>query len=101
MALPQTVILTPQHRDVHEVHGGDLARLPVHVPLLLGGLQLPAGARLLAQRDRRPRARGARQTNKIGLVSTAVCDHPEIDGIVDDLAALATRCPSPRCGSTT
>ena len=27
-------------------------------------------------------------TNKIGLVSTAVCDHPEIDGIVDDLAGL-------------
>ena len=27
-------------------------------------------------------------TGKIGLVSTAVCDHPEIDGIVDDLAAM-------------
>ena len=29
-----------------------------------------------------------RVTNRIGLVSTAVCDHPEIDGIVDDLAAM-------------
>ena len=27
-------------------------------------------------------------TDRIGLVSTAVCDHPEIGGIVDDLAAL-------------
>jgi radical SAM superfamily enzyme YgiQ (UPF0313 family) len=35
------------------------------------------------------RAREVRSlTNKIGLVSTAVCDHPEIEGIVDDLAAL-------------
>ena len=49
----------PAHRDVHEVHGGDLARLPVHVPLLLGGLQLPARARLLAAGDRGPRPRGA------------------------------------------
>jgi len=35
------------------------------------------------------RARAVRAvTNRIGLVSTAVCDHPEIDGIVDDLAGL-------------
>jgi radical SAM superfamily enzyme YgiQ (UPF0313 family) len=35
------------------------------------------------------RAQEVRQfTNKIGLVSTAVCDHPEINGIVDDLAGL-------------
>jgi radical SAM superfamily enzyme YgiQ (UPF0313 family) len=35
------------------------------------------------------RAREVRRvTGKIGLVSTAVCDHPEIDGIVDDLAAM-------------
>jgi len=35
------------------------------------------------------RAREVRAfTNRIGLVSTAVCDHPEIDGIVDDLAGL-------------
>src|SRR6266581_3650309 len=35
------------------------------------------------------RARQVRaHTNRIGLVSTAVCDHPEIDGIVDDLAGL-------------
>jgi radical SAM superfamily enzyme YgiQ (UPF0313 family) len=27
-------------------------------------------------------------THKIGLVSTAVCDHPEIEAIVDDLASL-------------
>ena len=30
-------------------------------------------------------------TSKIGLVSTAVCDHPEIDGIVDDLAGTRLR----------
>jgi hypothetical protein len=35
------------------------------------------------------RAREVRSaTNRIGLVSTAVCDHPEIGGIVDDLAAM-------------
>ncbi|HWX23974.1 MAG TPA: radical SAM protein, partial [Vicinamibacteria bacterium] len=35
------------------------------------------------------RAREVRgYTNRIGLVSTAVCDHPEISGIVDDLAGL-------------
>jgi radical SAM superfamily enzyme YgiQ (UPF0313 family) len=35
------------------------------------------------------RAREVRShTKKIGLVSTAVCDHPEIEGIVDDLAGL-------------
>ena len=78
----------PEHRDVHEVHGGDLAGLPLHVPLLLGGLQLPARARLLAPGDRGPGPRGAAPRRKIGLVSTAVCDHPEIDGIVDDLAGL-------------
>ena len=49
----------PPHRDVHEVHGGDLAGLPVHVPLLLGRVQLPARARLHAAADRGPRARGA------------------------------------------
>jgi radical SAM superfamily enzyme YgiQ (UPF0313 family) len=35
------------------------------------------------------RAREVRAvTNRIGLVSTAVCDHPEIGGIVDDLAGM-------------
>jgi radical SAM superfamily enzyme YgiQ (UPF0313 family) len=35
------------------------------------------------------RAREVRKaTGRIGLVSTAVCDHPEIDGIVEDLAAM-------------
>ncbi|HET9316321.1 MAG TPA: radical SAM protein, partial [Vicinamibacteria bacterium] len=35
------------------------------------------------------RAREVRAvTDRIGLVSTAVCDHPEIEGIVDDLAAM-------------
>jgi len=38
----------------------------------------------IVQRAREVRAR----TNKIGLVSTAVCDHPEINAIVDDLAGL-------------
>jgi radical SAM superfamily enzyme YgiQ (UPF0313 family) len=35
------------------------------------------------------RAREVRaHTRKIGLVSTAVCDHPEIEGMVEDLAGL-------------
>jgi len=35
------------------------------------------------------RAREVRKVaGKIGLVSTAVCDHPEIEGVVDDLAGL-------------
>jgi len=35
------------------------------------------------------RAREVRRfARKIGLVSTAVCDHPEIEGIVDDLAGM-------------
>jgi len=47
------------------------------------------------------RAREVRPlTSRIGLVSTAVCDHPEIDGIVDDLAAMDYECRSPPCGST-
>ena len=46
----------PAHRDVDEVHDRDLARLSLHVPLLLGRLQLPAGARLLAE----PRSWSAR-----------------------------------------
>jgi len=38
------------------------------------------------------RARAARaHTDQIGLVSTAVCAHPEIDAIVDDLAAMGFR----------
>ena len=78
----------PPHRDGHEVHGRDLTRLPLHVPLLLGGLQLPARARLHAGGDHGPRPRGAAPHPKVGLVSTAVCDHPEIDGIVDDLAGM-------------
>ena len=78
----------PPHRDGHEVHGRDLPRLPVHVPLLLGGLQLPARARLHAGGDHGPRPRGAAPHPEVGLVSTAVCDHPEIDGIVDDLAGM-------------
>jgi radical SAM superfamily enzyme YgiQ (UPF0313 family) len=42
-----------------------------------------------SRRDLVARAREVRRfTDRIGLVSTAVCDHPEIGGIVDDLAAM-------------
>ena len=82
----------PEHRDVHEVHGGDLARLPVHVPLLLGRATTTCPcAASRARRSWTARARCGRHANKIGLVSTAVCDHPEIDGIVDDLAGHGLR----------
>ena len=60
----------------------------MHVPLLLGRLQLSAGARLLPEKHRRAREQVRRLHHKIGLVSTAVCDHPEINGIVDDLSGL-------------
>ena len=90
------------HRDVDEVHGRDLARLPVHVPLLLGRLQLPARARLHARRAGGARARGARRREQ---------DRARLDGGLRPPRDRrdrgrpgrhsTTRSRWPRCGSTT
>ncbi len=39
--------------------------------------------------------------HKVGLVSIALCDHPDIELILERLAAWATRSALPRCASTT
>ena len=65
------------------------ARLRQPVPLLLGGLQLPAGA-LVSRRSAScssPRRRGPIR-NRAGLVSIALCDHPDIEEILTRLAAM-------------
>ena len=87
--LPQSVILTP-HTEMSMKFMVEISRgCPCMCRFCWAGLQLPARARLLAApRSWSARARCGRSPNKIGLVSTAVCDHPEIDGIVDDLAGM-------------
>ncbi|HLA76519.1 MAG TPA: radical SAM protein [Vicinamibacteria bacterium] len=88
MALPQTVILTPETemsmKFLVEISRG----CPCMCRFCWAGYNfLPV--RGFSRKAIVERAREVRSfTNKIGLVSTAVCDHPEIDGIVDDLAAL-------------
>ncbi len=88
MALPQTVILTPETemsmKFMVEISRG----CPCMCRFCWAGYNfLPV--RGISRREIVDRAREVRRfTNKIGLVSTAVCDHPEIDGVVDDLAAL-------------
>ncbi len=90
------------HRDVDEVHGRDLARLSLHVPLLLGGLQLPAGARLLAPADRRPRARGAARTRtRSGSSRPRSATTPRSTASWTTWPGWATRSRWRRCGSTT
>ncbi len=88
MALPQTVILTPETemsmKFLVEISRG----CPCMCRFCWAGYNfLPV--RGFTRQAIVERAREVRPfTNKIGLVSTAVCDHPEIDGIVTDLAAL-------------
>jgi radical SAM superfamily enzyme YgiQ (UPF0313 family) len=88
MPLPQSVILTPETemsmKFMVEISRG----CPCMCRFCWAGYNyLPVrGFSRKEIVDRAREVRGA--TNKIGLVSTAVCDHPEIDGIVDDLAAL-------------
>ena len=92
----------PEHRDVDEVHGRDLARLPVHVPLLLGRLQLPAGARLHPRRARGARARGARRSRTRSASSRPrSATTPRSTASWTTSRAWTTRSRSPRCGSTT
>ena len=93
----------PAHRDVDEVHGRDLARLPLHVPLLLGRLQLPA--RCAASRaqeivDARPRGAGDHEQDRPRL-------HRGLRPSRDrrhrgrPRGPRTTRSRWPRCGSTT
>jgi radical SAM superfamily enzyme YgiQ (UPF0313 family) len=88
MALPQSVILTP-HTEMSMKFMVEISRgCPCMCRFCWAGYNyLPV--RGFSRKEIVDRAREVRaHTDKIGLVSTAVCDHPEIDGIVDDLAGL-------------
>jgi radical SAM superfamily enzyme YgiQ (UPF0313 family) len=88
MGLPQTAILTPET----EMSMKFLVEISRGCPCMCrfcwaGYNYLPVrgfSRSAIVERAREVRA----HTNRIGLVSTAVCDHPEIEGIVDDLAGL-------------
>lgn len=88
MALPQSVILTP-HTEMSRMFMVEISRgCPCMCRFCWAGYNyLPV--RGFSRATIVSRAREVRPfTNRIGLVSTAVCDHPEISGIVDDLASL-------------
>jgi len=88
MALPQSVILTP-HTEMATKFMVEISRgCPCMCRFCWAGYNyLPV--RAFSRAEIVARAREVRRhTNKIGLVSTAVCDHPEIGAIVDDLAGL-------------
>jgi radical SAM superfamily enzyme YgiQ (UPF0313 family) len=88
MALPQSVILTP-HTEMSMKFMVEISRgCPCMCRFCWAGYNyLPV--RGFTRTQIVDRAREVRAvTRKIGLVSTAVCDHPEIDGIVDDLAGM-------------
>jgi radical SAM superfamily enzyme YgiQ (UPF0313 family) len=88
MALPQSVILTPNT----EMSMKFLVEISRGCPCMCrfcwaGYNYLPV--RGFSRAEIIDRARAVRpHARKLGLVSTAVCDHPEIEGIVDDLAAM-------------
>jgi radical SAM superfamily enzyme YgiQ (UPF0313 family) len=88
MALPQSVIITP-HTEMSMKFMVEISRgCPCMCRFCWAGYNyLPV--RGFTRRQIVDRAREVRSaTHKIGLVSTAVCDHPEIDGIVGDLAGM-------------
>jgi radical SAM superfamily enzyme YgiQ (UPF0313 family) len=88
MALPQSVILTP-HTEMSMKFMVEISRgCPCMCRFCWAGYNyLPV--RGFSRHEIVERARAVRPlAKKVGLVSTAVCDHPEINGIVDDLAAL-------------
>jgi radical SAM superfamily enzyme YgiQ (UPF0313 family) len=88
MALPQSVILTP-HTEMSMKFLVEISRgCPCMCRFCWAGYNyLPV--RGFSRKEIVERARAVRaHASKIGLVSTAVCDHPEIGGIVDDLAAM-------------
>jgi radical SAM superfamily enzyme YgiQ (UPF0313 family) len=88
MRFPQSVVLTP-HTEMSMKFMVEISRgCPCMCRFCWAGYNyLPV--RGFTRAELVARAREVRAfTSKIGLVSTAVCDHPEIEGIVDDLAAL-------------
>jgi radical SAM superfamily enzyme YgiQ (UPF0313 family) len=88
MALPQSVILTP-HTEMSMKLMVEISRgCPCMCRFCWAGYNyLPV--RGFSRAEIVGRARDVRRhASKIGLVSTAVCDHPEIEAIVDDLASL-------------
>jgi radical SAM superfamily enzyme YgiQ (UPF0313 family) len=88
MSFPQSTILTP-HTEMSMKYMVEISRgCPCMCRFCWAGYNyLPV--RGFTRAELVERAREVRRfTRKIGLVSTAVCDHPEIDGIVDDLAGL-------------
>lgn len=88
MALPQSMILTP-NTEMSMKFMVEISRgCPCMCRFCWAGYNyLPV--RGFSRKEIVDRAREVRAlTRKIGLVSTAVCDHPEINEIVDDLAAL-------------
>jgi len=88
MALPQSIILTP-HTEMSMKFMVEISRgCPCMCRFCWAGYNyLPV--RGFSRAEIVGRAREVRaHTNRIGLVSTAVCDHPEIDAIVDELAGL-------------
>ncbi len=88
MALPQSVILTP-HTEMSMKFMVEISRgCPCMCRFCWAGYNyLPV--RGFSRAEIVSRAREVRRhAGKIGLVSTAVCDHPEIEAIVDDLAGM-------------
>jgi radical SAM superfamily enzyme YgiQ (UPF0313 family) len=88
MGFPQSVILTP-HTEMSMKYMVEISRgCPCMCRFCWAGYNyLPV--RGFTRGDLVERAREVRGVvDRIGLVSTAVCDHPEIDGIVDDLTGM-------------
>jgi radical SAM superfamily enzyme YgiQ (UPF0313 family) len=88
MTFPETVILTP-HTEMSMKYMVEVSRgCPCMCRFCWAGYNyLPVRGFSRAQIVDRAREVRA-HTGKIGLVSTAVADHPEINEIVDDLAGL-------------
>ncbi len=88
MGFPQSIVLTP-HTEMSMKYLVEISRgCPCMCRFCWAGYNyLPV--RGFSRAELVARAREVRRaTGKIGLVSTAVCDHPEIEGIVDDLAGM-------------
>jgi radical SAM superfamily enzyme YgiQ (UPF0313 family) len=88
MAFPQSVILTP-HTEMSMKYMVEISRgCPCMCRFCWAGYNyLPV--RGFTRTELVARAREVRAlASRIGLVSTAVCDHPEIEGIVEDLAGM-------------
>ncbi len=88
ISFPQSIVLTP-HTEMSMKYLVEISRgCPCMCRFCWAGYNyLPV--RGFTRSELVARAREVRSaTRKIGLVSTAVCDHPEIEGIVDDLAGM-------------